>query len=428
MYKLESVEIAGFWGEKHIISQFYEDVNIFIGKNGTGKTTFINILQALLTVDVALLSTIDFESVVFNLKSEKATRKIVIERTKTNIPYLSIKYKISTKAYDFYILPKDADYTRRSVMHPQYIENMNKCKLAMNAIIKVSWLSVHREINSEPTPDYYISKKDASEKKSIDIRLDVLMQKLTRYLLSLEYKSNQLSNAFQKDILRAILFNKKFDAFKFEQWQKLESIEIKEGLIHAYKDLKAYDEDSEKQIENHCSAINESITILRKKSEGKEPMTIDDLMPLVSLSRTNHIIDLSKKLEKERDQVFEQLNKYWKILSEYIDDKVLSYNSQRDGQIRVHKNKKEVLLADLSSGEKQLLIILTEALLQNQQPCLFIADEPELSLHIDWQKKLIKSVMEINPNAQVIVATHSPEIAGLWSKNIIDMGSLFQNE
>ena len=110
--------------------------------------------------------------------------------------------------------------------------------------------------------------------------------------------------------------------------------------------------------------ITESITILRKKSAGKEPMTIDDLMPLVSLSRTNHIIDLSKKLEMERDQVFEQLNKYWKILSEYIDDKMLSYNSQRDGQIRVYKNKKEVLLTDLSSGEKQLLIILTEALLQ----------------------------------------------------------------
>lgn len=62
----------------------------------------------------------------------------------------------------------------------------------------------------------------------------------------------------------------------------------------------------------------------------------------------------------------------------------------------------------LSSGEKQLVIILITALTQDSRPYIFIMDEPEISLHFDWQKKLIGSVVELNPNAQLIVSTHSP--------------------
>lgn len=71
-----------------------------------------------------------------------------------------------------------------------------------------------------------------------------------------------------------------------------------------------------------------------------------------------------------------------------------------------------------------MLILLTQTLLQEKQPYVFIADEPELSLHIEWQKDIIGAINTINPNAQVIVATHSPEIAGQWSDNIISMESI----
>lgn len=64
----------------------------------------------------------------------------------------------------------------------------------------------------------------------------------------------------------------------------------------------------------------------------------------------------------------------------------------------------------LSSGEKQMLIILLTALVQNRQPYVMLMDEPEISLHIDWQKKLIALVRDLNPNAQIILTTHSPAV------------------
>ena len=76
-------------------------------------------------------------------------------------------------------------------------------------------------------------------------------------------------------------------------------------------------------------------------------------------------------------------------------------------------------LSNLSSGEKQLLIILGESLLQENSNHIYIADEPELSLHVEWQEKLVSSLKNVNPNSQIIFATHSPDIVGQFSKSVI---------
>ncbi len=52
--------------------------------------------------------------------------------------------------------------------------------------------------------------------------------------------------------------------------------------------------------------------------------------------------------------------------------------------------------------------LLVEALGCGHSP--IIVDEPELSMHVDWQRDLLGAMTTVNPYAQVIVATHSPEI------------------
>lgn len=64
----------------------------------------------------------------------------------------------------------------------------------------------------------------------------------------------------------------------------------------------------------------------------------------------------------------------------------------------------------LSSGEKQLLVIMLTALVQECRPAVLFMDEPEISLHIEWQQRLISLVHTLNPNAQIILCTHSPAI------------------
>lgn len=62
----------------------------------------------------------------------------------------------------------------------------------------------------------------------------------------------------------------------------------------------------------------------------------------------------------------------------------------------------------LSSGEKQILVIMLTVLVENGEPHALLMDEPEISLHIEWQQKLIGLIRELNPKAQIILSTHSP--------------------
>ena len=79
----------------------------------------------------------------------------------------------------------------------------------------------------------------------------------------------------------------------------------------------------------------------------------------------------------------------------------------------------------LSSGEKQMLAILLTVLIQDNKPSVLFMDEPEVSLHIEWQKRLIDMVLELNPNVQIILTTHSPAVVmNGWVDNVTEVSDI----
>lgn len=81
----------------------------------------------------------------------------------------------------------------------------------------------------------------------------------------------------------------------------------------------------------------------------------------------------------------------------------------------------------LSSGEKQILVILLTALVQENRPGVMLMDEPEISLHIEWQQRLITLVRTLNPNVQIILCTHSPAIVmNGWMDSVTEINDITQ--
>lgn len=79
----------------------------------------------------------------------------------------------------------------------------------------------------------------------------------------------------------------------------------------------------------------------------------------------------------------------------------------------------------LSSGEKQMLVILLTVLIEDGEPYALLMDEPEISLHIEWQQRLIQLIRELNPNAQIILSTHSPAlIMDGWMGNVTEVNEI----
>ena len=80
---------------------------------------------------------------------------------------------------------------------------------------------------------------------------------------------------------------------------------------------------------------------------------------------------------------------------------------------------------DLSSGEKQILYIFLKVLLQEEKDYVLFMDEPEVTLHIHWQEKLIENIRLINPNCQLIITTHSPSLLNVkWRGRTVNLEML----
>ena len=83
----------------------------------------------------------------------------------------------------------------------------------------------------------------------------------------------------------------------------------------------------------------------------------------------------------------------------------------------------------MSSGEKQILIILLTVLVQDNQPYVLFMDEPEVSLHVEWQKRLIDLILSLNPNVQIILTTHSPAVVmNGWMDKVTEVSDIVNDE
>lgn len=114
-----------------------------------------------------------------------------------------------------------------------------------------------------------------------------------------------------------------------------------------------------------------------------------------------------------------------KLFQDMIDDLFKETGKKiirTENEIRFSQIGETLVPYQLSSGEKQMLAILLTVLVEDQKPYVLFMDEPEVSLHFEWQKRLIELVMKLNPNLQLIMTTHSPAvIMNGWMEHVTEV-------
>lgn len=120
------------------------------------------------------------------------------------------------------------------------------------------------------------------------------------------------------------------------------------------------------------------------------------------------------KMKARTDDFCSIINNLFKTTGKHIEIKGSKFNVVSNGQL--------IPLEALSSGEKQVLLILLRVFLLDEKEALVLLDKPETSLDISWQFELVNILVKLNPNAQYFITTHSPSIFGDgWSDKIIYM-------
>ncbi len=120
------------------------------------------------------------------------------------------------------------------------------------------------------------------------------------------------------------------------------------------------------------------------------------------------------EMKRRIDDFSAVVNGLFKDTGKRIEIEGNKFNVVSNGQI--------IPIDALSSGEKQILLILLRVFLMDGNEAYVLLDEPENSLDISWQFELINILVKLNPNAQYFITTHSPSIFGDgWGDKIIYM-------
>lgn len=191
------------------------------------------------------------------------------------------------------------------------------------------------------------------------------------------------------------------------------------------------------QNRDFSGKVIERLRELQKKQDKLQKYGLAEIQNASYLNRLDQEklrkfgIELSIYLEdaNAKYQVFEsiidKLELYESIVNEKLTFKKMIL-SRTDGIVVRTDEGVPLSLSDLSSGEQEILVLFYKLIFESDVNLLLI-DEPEISLHIAWQKELmenLKSVVNLKKNIQVIIATHSPQIISHNWDLQIDLGGL----
>jgi energy-coupling factor transporter ATP-binding protein EcfA2 len=361
--------IAGLAARQDRVNyELRSDINVFFGVNGTGKTSLLKILASAVRDDINLARRVPFEEAYVTLRDspdgEPFTRYLKASKVESTPPVPP--QMIQTFGTQYFFTPPTPQPGWQLVGGGQ---PPTACQCTYLPTVRIVSDQSPVFIGGEPQP--------YSEVRLDQLFAQQILQKWQFYSNTLLSAINQQQEAGLAAILGVLFSSKKPSRSK-----------TRVDVHQAYDRTRQF-------LQRRRITLEASEVSFRRQYEGEERLrAVVHEIELVE----NAILDAEKPGHN-----FEQL------IREFIStNKELSFSG---AAITVNADGALIGVELLSSGEKQLLRILLEAL--SCGPHVILIDEPELSMHIDWQRRLLLAMRTINPQAQVLAATHAPEIMSL---------------
>ena len=386
MAHIVDFEIQGLAGRTDTVKKkLHRHLNIFFGENGCGKTSLLKILESAMSGDAEAMRSVPFESAkvtifsinynkLFTRSIDKRTRKRKLTKSKT-----AKKKKTKESEEIAYI-----DETAR-------ITTLEDKKLA--------WKTVGLPIRAHNTRWRH---KFLSTWRLYQLAPELFSPHMSRHSQRVSEESFDLDYVFAKSL--EILWSQ----FTAELLSKVEKIQGK-GLANVLQTiLSAKAEGKSKKTLKPELAYERVATFLRRQGYPEALGAVHIFKKkYINSPQLRRVVDDIYSVELWIDEAKDSRNKLQDLISDMFSTNKHVAFEDKGIEIRTKKGK-NIGLTSLSSGEKHLMCIFIESLLASENTLLI--DEPEISLHIDWQRKVINSISLLNKHVQLIIATHSPEI------------------
>lgn len=445
------MQIKRFHGEgihKYIDLQlvFNEKITFVTGINGSGKTTALNGITSLITPNLQALATTEFSLMRVEFSHDRESHYIYATR-EGNLVQLYCSGCDSPLSYHKYVMEG---------MVPTYKERDHEHEYYRDISSRLADHPVTRFIESLPTPMFLgLNRRAKSSEDVINTRFDGRWPGTRRNLfantLSLgardavalaetRYRDTlialgRLSDRLKRDLLFELLNVDQADPFggiSVPTTENVAQIAAMRQGTDAIATILGLPRNAVRQ--RMLPLLDKLLSAAKKIPPGTDARAISEisttdaekqrlLSALIDWSarsaqvkRIKTLSDMVESYNQERGLLTKQTDDYSALVGSYLKDSKKSISFDDNGYIsfirKDDENGYDINIDSLSSGEAQIFVILTNLFFhpQAQENNVFIIDEPELSLHIQWQEMLVDSMMAANPNIQYIMATHSPSI------------------
>lgn len=405
---------------------------ILYGENGAGKTTILQIIFNLLSSEKNKIYKTELANTRFKKISVKLSNNFIISAYREDSLIGSYNLSLKTNIHDndidakfnvFQVNYKNPFLGSSSENLEEFLDALNNINLSIHYLaddrkIKSNLSMILDEnrdgINISGLPIEILRKTQQEDGKEFfslnDTFLIIAIQRVENWFKKQASIGNSIGQHDIQEIYFNIIENLIDDNENLLEYNKQEA--NKESILLKLKTLNLRNQQFMIYNLSLDYKLDKYIELIEKISDTK----------LITISSTlnPYIEGIEKKLDAIEDTK-NIINTFVTVLNEFYTDKELSFSINDGIKINSAYNNQEILTPTmLSSGEKQLLLLFCNTITAREQASIFIIDEPELSLNVKWQRKLIDALLSFaeGSSIQFILASHSIELLTKYKENV----------
>lgn len=434
---IKSIEAEGVLGRFDIYQEFQEGINVLFGRNGTGKTTLLHILANLLNGDYKRFAFMDFKAIKVQLDDEtnisiskhedEKDSYIDIMINREAVQSFSIKEIIAEERF------KEERYSVSNTYREIAVRKQDK--ESINPILSVAYFPAFRTMIEAWTSsiEYRVHNLKENRLLSTNFARDLFGS----FVPSLDYPSlieieSELSEEISKAFSKAAQADRKYFGELVPSILNALSL-LNSNNSHSSENSSALEEPDNileeinslvRKLENYPLIFAPEITQLRPSItsfEGNEQLKkFRDSILNIYREALNNISNVQKNS-------FKGIEIYLNSVNSFLEGKSIEISLvgnllvRKSVQIKFNEGnskKNHSIRRVLSSGEREIVTLIYAATHMSKQQVVLI-DEPEISLHVDWQRDLLRKMSEQLGDRQIIVCTHSPIIGADYEEQVI---------
>lgn len=420
---------------------FNSDLTILTGANGCGKTTILRLIHALLTPNFKEIICIPFAYI--DLEIDDSNKRLHI--TCAELDSDTVRLSISDINDSGLILPRfggdKQQYFQTGLdTSPEFFDELLINNSRHAVVMRIAQIPSpvflgldrrresnldrqHRDSAQVRWLNSNTSKRAARESRMLrGTTVASLME--AEYLVQEAFRRIREFEDRQASVLRDNIL---LSAFKYSDmkhgssvgrglfnWQEKAHVRARRAKIYdALSKLGISNSKLKDQIEEFFDRLDQLFGQLATQKDGA--VSIEWLINWTQVERIEGIMDAIDRHEEILSKKYAPINRLKDTIDKFFSDSGKRLVVDPVGHLSVIKPNNEATTIDaLSSGERQIVVIFAHAILDEDKHrgSIFVIDEPELSLHIRWQRIFADEIQKVGPKTQFIMATHSPDIIG----------------